>query len=332
MNIKAYFTTLVSIFLLLSEVNTYSADITLKASHQFPGQGDSRNEMLKILSSEVAKAKVGVNIKIFPRASIYKSSEQYKALTLGQLDITLLPLDYASGFKPEYGATLMPGLVKNHSHAARMNVSPFMRDIKNILKQEGVVVLADAWFAGGFASKTKCITNPESAKGQLTRVEGSMFEEMLKGAGASIASMSSNEVYKGLQSGVLNGINTSSESFVTFKIFEQVKCITLPGKFALWFMYQPILMSQKSYDKLNEKQKEALIVAGRKAEQYMVKEAANLDTKMEKIFKEKNVQITYVTEADFNAWMQIAKATSYKKFAEKVKDGDKLIAKALAVK
>ena len=332
MNIKAHFTTLVSIFLLLSEVNTYSADIILKASHQFPGQGDSRNEMLKILSSEVAKAKVGVNIKIFPKASIYKSSEQYKALTLGQLDITLLPLDYASGFKPEYGATLMPGLVKNHSHAARMNVSPFMKDIKNILKQEGVVVLSDAWFAGGFASKTKCITNPESAKGQVTRVEGSMFEEILKGAGASITSMSSDEVYKGLQSGVLNGINTSSESFVTFKIFEQVKCITPPGKFALWFMYQPVLMSQKSYDKLNEKQKEALVAAGKKAEQYMLKEAANLDTKMERIFKEKNVQIAYMTEADFKSWLQIAKATSYKKFAEKVKDGDKLIAKALAVK
>ncbi len=332
MNIKAHFTTLVSIFLLLSEVNTYSADIILKASHQFSGQGDSRNEMLKILSSEIAKAKVGVNIKIFPRALIYKSSEQYKALTAGQLDITLMPLDYASGFKPEYGATLMPGLVKNHSHAARMNVSPFMKDIKNILKQEGVVVLSDAWFAGGFASKTKCITNPESVKGQVTRVEGSMFEEMLKGAGASIASMSSDEVYKGLQSGVLNGINTSSESFVAFKIFEQVKCITPPGKFALWFMYQPVLMSQKSYDKLNEKQKEALVAAGKKAEQYMLKEAANLDTKMERIFKEKNVQIAYMTEADFKAWLQIAKATSYKKFAEKVKDGDKLIAKALAVK
>ena len=322
----------VGIFLLLSKVNSYSADIILKASHHFPGKGDSRNEMLEILSSEVAKTKVGVKIRIFPSASLYKSSEQYKPLTEGQLDITLMPLDYASGFKPEYGATLMPGLVKNHSHAARMNVSPFMKEIKNILKQEGVVVLADAWFAGGFASKTKCITNPESVKGQVTRVEGSMFEEMLKGAGASIVSMSSNEVYKGLQSGVLNGINASSESFVTFKIFEQVKCITPPGKFALWFMYQPILMSQKSYDKLNEKQKEALVAAGKKAEQYMLKEAANLDTKMERIFKEKNVQIAYMTEADFKAWMQIAKATSYKKFAEKVKGGDKLIAKALAVK
>jgi len=332
MKIKVHFTVLVGIFLLLLKVNSYSADIILKASHQFPGKGDSRNEMLEILSSEVAKAKVGVKIRIFPSASLYKSSEQYKPLTEGQLDITLVPLDYASDFKPEYGATLMPGLVKNHSHAARMNVSPFMKEIKNILKQEGVVVLADAWFAGGFASKTKCITNPESIKGQVTRVEGSMFEEMLKGAGASIVSMSSNEVYKGLQSEVLNGINASSESFVTFKIFEQVKCITPPGKFALWFMYQPILMSQKSYDKLNEKQKEALVAAGKKAEQYMLKEAANLDTKMERIFKEKNVQIAYMTEADFKAWMQIAKATSYKKFAEKVKGGDKLIAKALAVK
>jgi TRAP-type transport system periplasmic protein len=332
MTIKVHFTVLVGIFLLLSKVNSYSSDIILKASHQFPGKGDSRNEMLEILSSELAKAKVGVKIRIFPSASLYKSSEQYKPLTEGQLDITLVPLDYASGFKPEYGATLMPGLVKNHSHAARMNVSPFMKEIKNILKQEGVVVLADAWFAGGFASKTKCITNPESIKGQVTRVEGSMFEEMLKGAGASIVSMSSNEVYKGLQSEVLNGINASSESFVTFKIFEQVKCITPPGKFALWFMYQPILMSQKSYDKLNEKQKEALVAAGKKAEQYMLKEAANLDTKMERIFKEKNVQIAYMTEADFKAWMQIAKATSYKKFAEKVKGGDKLIAKALAVK
>jgi hypothetical protein len=39
-----------------------------------------------------------------------------------------------------------------------------------------------------------------------------------------------------------------------------------------------------------------------------------------------------MTEADYKAWIEIAKTTSYKKFAEKVKDGDKLIAKALAVK
>ncbi|MEY4343806.1 MAG: hypothetical protein RI970_500 [Pseudomonadota bacterium] len=333
MKIKAHFTALVSIFLLLSGANSYSADIILKASHQFPGgKGDARDEMVQIFAKEVEKANVGVKVQVYPGQSLYKAMEQYKPLTEGQLDISSLPLDYASGFQPAYSATLMPGLVKNHSHAARLNVSPFMKDIKKIINDDGVIVLADAWLAGGFASKTKCITNPESAKGQVTRAAGKMFEAMLVGAGASISSMASSEVYQGLQAGVLTGVNTSSESFVSFKIYEQVKCITPPGKFALWFMYEPVLMSKKSFDKLNDKQKEAVLAAGKKAEAYMTKAAAGLDTNMEKIFKEKGVQVSQMTEADYKAWIAIAKQTSYKQFAEKVKDGDKLIAKALAVK
>ncbi len=332
MKLKQYLSILVSIFFLLTSSNSF-AQIILKASHQFPGgKGDARDEMVQIFAKEVEKANVGVKVQVYPGQSLYKAMEQYKPLTEGQLDITSLPLDYASGFQPAYSATLMPGLVKNHSHAARLNVSPFMKDIKKIINDDGVIVLADAWLAGGFASKTKCITNPESAKGQVTRAAGKMFEAMLVGAGASISSMASSEVYQGLQAGVLTGVNTSSESFVSFKIFEQVKCITPPGKFALWFMYEPVLMSKKSFDKLNDKQKEAVLAAGKKAEAYMTKAAAGLDTNMEKVFKEKGVQVSQMTEADYKAWLAIAKQTSYKQFAEKVKDGDKLIAKALAVK
>ena len=332
MKIKSIFTTLFSIFFILTASNSF-AQITLKASHQFPGgKGDARDEMMNLLAKEVEKANVGVKIQVYPGQSLYKAMEQYKPLIEGQLDITSLPLDYAAGFVPEFSITLMPGLVKNHEHAQRLNVSPFMKDIKKMLNDQGAIVLADAWLAGGFASKNKCITNPESIKGQVTRAAGPMFEEMLVGAGASISSMASSEVYQGLQTGVLNAVNTSSQSFVSFKLFEQVKCITPPGKYALWFMYQPLLMSKKSFDKLNPKQKEAILAAGKKAEQYITKESANLDSEMEKVFKEKGVQIHQMTEADFNAWIALAKKTSYKKFGEKVKGGDKLIEKALAVK
>jgi len=271
--IKSLFTTLFSIFFILTASNSF-AQITLKASHQFPGgKGDARDEMMNLLAKEVEKANVGVKIQVYPGQSLYKAMEQYKPLVEGQLDLVSLPLDYAAGFVPEFSITLMPGLVKNHEHAQRINVSPFMKDIKKMINDQGAIVLADAWFAGGFASKNKCITNPESAKGQVTRAAGPMFEEMLVGAGASISSMASSEVYQGLQTGVLNAVNTSSQSFVSFKLFEQVKCITPPGKYALWFMYQPVLMSKKSFDKLNPKQKEAILAAGKKAEQYITKES-----------------------------------------------------------
>ena len=331
MKIKSIFTTLFSIFFILTASNSF-AQITLKASHQFPGgKGDARDELVVKFAQEVEKANVGIKIQNYPGASLYKAMEQYKPLVEGQLDITLIPLDYASGTVPEFSATLMPGLVKNHEHAQRLNTSPFMKDIKKLINDQGAIVLTDVWFAGGFASKNKCITNPESIKGQITRAAGPMFEEMLKGAGASISSMASNEAYQGLQTGVLNALNTSSQSFVSFKIYEQVKCITPPGKYALWFMYQPLLMSKKSFDKLNPKQKEAILAAGKKAEQYISKESAKLDTDMEKIFKEKGVQIHQMTEADYKAWIDLAKKTSYKSFSDKVKGGDKLIAKALAV-
>jgi TRAP-type transport system periplasmic protein len=39
-----------------------------------------------------------------------------------------------------------------------------------------------------------------------------------------------------------------------------------------------------------------------------------------------------LTDAQFEAWREVARKTSYKIFAEKVKGGDKLIEKALSVK
>jgi TRAP-type C4-dicarboxylate transport system, periplasmic component len=241
--ISLYFTSL--IFLLTTISSAYA--VTLKASHQWPGTPradgsfDPRHEMVQIIADEMKKANVGVDIRIYPAKSLYKPKEQWKPMTTGQLDISAFPLAYASKFHPEFDATLMPGTVKNHDHALRFNKGPMMTEIKRIINDAGVVVLSDAWLGGGFASKSKCIKNPSDAKGQVMRAAGKAFNQMLEAAGAGIQSMPSSEIYTGLQTGVLTGANTSSGSFVSYKIYEQVTCATPPGKFGLWFMYEPIL-------------------------------------------------------------------------------------------
>ena len=164
------------------------------------------------------------------------------------------------------------------------------------------------------------------------RAAGPMFNKMLEGAGSSIASMPSSEIYTGLQTGVLTGANTSSGSFVSYKLYEQIKCLTPPGKYGLWFMYEPILMSKKSYNALNSKQKSALNKAGKKAEEWMLGQVANLDKKMEDKFKAAGVKLSYMTESDYKAWLAIAKETSFKDFSAKVPAGAKLLKQALAVK
>ena len=127
---------------------------SLKASHQWPGgKGDVRDEMVQIIAREVNKANVGLEVKVYPGKSLYKPKEQWMAMVKGQLDISAFPLDYASGKHPQFSSTLMPGLVKNHDHAKRLNDTTFMADIKKIINDAGVVILSDAWLAGVFASK-----------------------------------------------------------------------------------------------------------------------------------------------------------------------------------
>lgn len=326
-------TGLVAIIALGLAGTAQAADVSLKASHQFPGgKGDVRDEMVQMIAREAKNANVGLDIKVYPGASLVKATEQWNAMLKGQIDITSFPLDYASGQHPQFGATLMPGLVKSHEHAKRINSSPFMQDIKKIINDAGVVVLADAWLAGAFGSKKNCILEPDDAKGLKVRSAGATFAEMWAGAGASIVSVPSNEVYTALQTGVAEATDTSSGSFVSFRIYEQVQCLTAPGDNALWFMYEPVLMSKRSFDKLNDAQKKTIMAASKKAEDYFAAESKKLDDQMVEAFKKANVKVVTMTEAQASKWRDVANKSSYKTFSEKVPNGKAIIEKALQVR
>jgi TRAP-type transport system periplasmic protein len=309
------------------------AQTVLKASHQFPGgKGDPRDEMVQIIAKEAKAANVGLDVQVYPGASLFKPNDQWNAMVNGQLDMSSFPLDYASGKIGAFSATLMPALVRNHDRATRLNNSPFMTEIKAKIDKAGVVVLADAWLAGAVASKKACIRTPADIKGLKIRSAGPTFAAMWQQAGASIVSVPSNEVYNALQTGVADATDTSTGSFVSFRIYEQVKCITAPGDNALWFMYEPVLMSKRSFGRLNAQQKDTLIKAGKRSEEYFNKATKGLDDDMVATFKKNNVEVVSLTPAEYDAWVKVAQDSSYKQFVAEVPDGKKLIDEALAVK
>ncbi len=310
-----------------------AAPVVLRASHQFPGgKGDVRDEMVQIIARDAKVAGVDLDIQVYPGASLFKPNEQWNALVNGQLDISSFPLDYASGKERAFGATLMPGLVRSHERAARLGDSKFMKTIRAKIEKAGVIVLSDAWLAGAVASKKGCIRTPADIKGVKIRSAGPTFAAMWQAAGASIVSIPSNEVYNALQTGVADATDTSSSSFVSFRLYEQVKCITAPGDNALWFMSEPVLMSKKSFDRLDKKQQDVLLKAGKKAQDYFAKEGKGLDDEMIKAFKDHNVEVVTLTPAEYDAWINVAKQSSYAEFAKEVPDGKQLVDDALAVK
>jgi len=302
----------------------------LRLSHQWSTK-DVRHKVAEIVANHVKDANVDLEIKIFPSKSLFKPKEQYKPLSRGQLDMTVLPLSYAGGQQPSYNLTLMPGLVKNHDHAARLNYSPFMDAVQEKMAEDDVMVLVHGYLAGGFAGKDKCLSSPSDVKGIQMRAAGKSFNQLLAGAGASIASMASSEIYNAMQTGVLDGANTSSSSFVSYRIYEQVKCYTPAAEQALWFMYQPLLMNKSTFDGLNDAQKQALREGAKKAEEFYLTEAKKQDADSVRVFREAGVQIKEMTKDEFQAWQNLAKETSYKQFVADYPEGQRFLDLALAV-
>ena len=307
------------------------AQTLLRASHQFPGgKGDVRDDMVLMIAKESKAA--GVDIQVYPGASLFKPNDQWNAIVNGQLDITLFPLDYASGKVPAFSATLMPGLIRSQERAKRINASQFMKDVHAEIAKHGVIVLSDAWFAGGVAAKGGCIVHPNDMKGRKFRAAGPTFAGMWENAGASIVSPPSNEIYNAFQSGVVNGTDTSLGTFQSMRLYEVTDCLTAPGDNALWFMYEPVLMSKKSFDKLSKPQQDAVLAAGKKAQAYYEGKADAVNKEAIKAFEDHKVKVVTLSDADYQAWLDVAKKSSYAKFAKEVPNGQKLIDEALAVK
>ena len=178
----------------------------------------------------------------------------------------LFPLDYASGKVPAFGATLMPGLIRSHDRAKRINNSPFMKEIRAEIEKTGVIVLSDAWLAGARGLQ-------ERLHPQARRHEGPQAplrrRRPLPRCGRPPAPRSSARRRTKSTTRSRPASSTSPTpacgSFQSMRLYEVTDCLTAPGDNALWFMYEPVLMSKKSFNKLNKKQQDALIAAGKKA-------------------------------------------------------------------
>ena len=91
------------------------------------------------------------------------------------------------------------------------------------------------------------------------------------------------------------------------RLYEVTDCLTAPGNNALWFMYEPVLMSKKSFDKLNKQQQDAVLKAGKNAQTYYEGKAEAVNKAAIKAFEDHKVKVVTSSDADYQAWLDVAK-------------------------
>ena len=100
------------------------------------------------------------------------------------------------------------------------------------------------WQAGGIASRTKPVIDPEDARGLKIRGGSREMDLILKATGAAVVSLPSNEIYAAMQTGAMEAALTSSTSLISFRLEEVSKALTTGRAGAYWFMFETVALGR----------------------------------------------------------------------------------------
>ena len=309
----------------------HAKDINI--SHQFKAHKDGRDVAARWFAKEVTKRDPSLKFRIYPGKSLIKNPKsQIVEMQKGSLEMSVYPLVYASGKIPEYGVTLMPAAVSGLGHAWRLKNTRFHEILQEVAHNNGIHILTWWWMPGGFATKDRAIGSPGDVKDLKMRGAGPYFELLLKAAGASIHSMASSEVYSALQTGVLDGLLTTCESLLSFRLYEQTKHVTAPGDFSLFITIVPLVISKQHWDGLTDAQRNIFTEVGEASNKFFHESQNNACDRMVAKFKKAGSKVHVLTQSEFDAWAQLGRKSAWVAFAKKAKRGQELIDSILAVK
>ncbi len=297
-----------------------AASRTLKISHQFPGgtleQGDFRDRLVRRFAAEVqARTNGELTFEIYPGSSLMKTVAQFSALRRGALDLTLYPLAYAGGEVPEVNVGLMPCLVTTYEQGLAWKRQAVGQELESVLDKRGVKILTWIWQAGGVASRSTAVVQPDDVKGLKVRGGSREMDLMLKAAGGIISSVPSNEIYAAMQTGSLDAAVTSSTSLISFRLEEISKAVTTGRTGSFWFMLEPLLVSKQIFDSLPPAQQAIMTEVGADLEAFGLQAAKADDEDLARVFAKAGVATHDMDAAAIQKWTALAKDTAWKDFA-----------------
>ena len=290
---------------------------TLRASHQFPGDGiDFRDVAMRMFAREVAQARIGLDVKVYPASQLMRPRAQWSALGKGQLELSVLPFHYGGLKQPALELTFMPGIATSHAQAARLNDSTFLSRLQEHARADGVVVLADLWVAGGIVSRGDCIVEPEDMRGKTIRGSNRYYERIATEMGAAAAELAPAEIADALATGLIDAATSTSDSLVKLGLYEQAQCLTAPGDHPLLMIYEPIVMARSVFEQLTPVQRRTVEKIAGRVEAWAAEASRAADRAMVETFERRGVRVVTLTADQAKRWKRLAVDTVLAEFRE----------------
>lgn len=306
------------------------AKTEFRLSNQLPPSHHISKGLVLFAGKVKEYSKGAVEVKVFDSAQLYKDTEIVEALQEGLIESGLVPVNKWSGMIPAADVFEMPFIYKDLSSIKKFIDAGAGDLLDKEFQKRAVKTLF--WVDYGyiqFFNNKRSLTKPDDFKGLTMRSFSSGDADTLKALGAAPTVMSSSEMYMALQRGTVDGATTGMPAAVSRKVQEVQKFMTEANYTTAQFVMQANL---KWWEKLPQDQRDAILKAGREAEEWIRGAIAQSEDEAKKVIQKAGVQIHQLTP---EARPLFIKATEPVRQAFATKSGDlakKLIDIALSLK
>lgn len=289
----------------LSPLSAYAEAKLTFATAYAGGDGQIGQTMQKLKDLAAEKSGGSVNIELFFDSSLGTERELLEALVTGAGDMSMAGISDVVYWMPEYFLSV-PYLFESVAHVRAVYDGPIGKEIDQLmLEKKGLRTLAIMNRGARHVSSNKKIEKPADMNGLRLRLpENPLWIAIWKQLGVNATTISYNELYTALQTGVVEAQENPLESIVNSKFYEVQKYVVLTGHVRDVYKIQ---ISEKSWAKLTPEEQTALQAAATEAALFGDGLLASSEEKSLQVLKESGTEVIEVDTKAFSDAMADSK-------------------------
>jgi C4-dicarboxylate-binding protein DctP len=302
----------------------WSADFTMRISHQFPPAHHSAKNLEQFAADVKAATGGKVDVQIFGSAQLFKPNQNHSAVATGKVEAASIVGFTLGGTIPEMNVTLIPYYVSSLDKMKKFPGSEAAKLLDAKLLDKGLLNLG--WMVdasdGIFTSAKTPLIKPADFKGVKIRGLSKLFDEGLIAMGAAPSAMPGSEVYQALQTGVIDAGFTGVAAAYERKFYEVQKFGVASN---IILAHDILVVNPAWFNGLPADIRQSIQVAAHKAEQRSIPHSADIPAEDVKNLRDKGMTVMVLTPAQEKAMADAMQPAVLKAFQASSPDAQKLI-------
>lgn len=295
-------------------VKTSTTAVTLKFVEQLP-EGHIMANTLTHFAKKVEEISDGsIKVELYYGGVLGDDTAMMEAVKLGTIDVIRVEFTTLVNMgAKKVIATTLPYVFRDRDHYWKVANSEIGKELLDSIQEDKTGLVGLCMVEEGarhFFAKTPLKTIADM-KGKKIRVQDTkMYVAIVKALGASATPMSFSELYTALNSGTVDGAEQPLSGYVSNMLYEVAPYMILDGHV---YPAQAYVVSEKTWNKLNDSQKAVLREAAASTSQYNRENIQKTEDNIQASLS--SLGVTVVVPTDTVAWVDAMKPV-YEKLAD----------------